>query len=435
MIKCFGKDRNGDECRNNQLGDSKFCKFHQYMCVYTEDMLSKLELCGGCKKMYYFENGIKTCEKCRDRGKKNRNENREEVVLCSKEGCKFKRSDENKYCGKHQLCLFEDETILMNKKVCFNFIRGCRVQLDNSYQYSKCAECLEIDREKDKKRRSVVVEKNNSNNNTTKFCTTCCKELNMDQFVGALSLITKTCITCRADNKLQDSRRDKQHRNETVRNNIKPQYTAYLKGARERNLEFNILFEQYELLVKNPCYYCGIIQERGFNGIDRKDSSIGYLFENCVSCCQMCNYMKGSLSVSVFINRIEHILTHQNIINGKLYPEYFADHKKCSFSQYRNRAICSGLDFLISEIEYNDITKNNCYICGKLNSSKNENGIDRVDNSTGYNLENAKACCAECNYMKIDYNWDNMIQKFIQIHNIHKTTTFENEIIRTNRFK
>jgi hypothetical protein len=73
--------------------------------------------------------------------------------------------------------------------------------------------------------------------------------------------------------------------------------------------------------------------------------------------------------------------------------------------------------------------------CGKLNSSKNENGIDRVDNSTGYNLENAKACCAECNYMKIDYNWDNMIQKFIQIHNIHKTTTFENEIIRTNRFK
>jgi hypothetical protein len=145
--------------------------------------------------------------------------------------------------------------------------------------------------------------------------------------------------------------------------------------------------------------------------------------------------MKGSLSVSVFINRIEHILTHQNIINGKLYPDYFADHKKCSFSQYRNRAICLGLDFSISEFEYNDITKNNCYICGKLNSSKNENGIDRVDNSIGYILENARACCAECNYMKIDYNFDDMIRKFTQIHNIHNTTTFENNIIRTCRFK
>lgn len=79
MINCGGKDRNGDECRNYTLNETQFCKFHQYMNVYTEDMLSKLKLCVGCKKMYYFEGEIKTCDKCRDRCKKNRKENREEI--------------------------------------------------------------------------------------------------------------------------------------------------------------------------------------------------------------------------------------------------------------------------------------------------------------------------------------------------------------------
>jgi len=435
MIKCLGKDRNGDVCRNNQLGESNFCKFHQYMNDYSDDMLSKLQVCGGCKKMYYFENVTKTCDKCKQRGKKTRKETKSNLVLCDKQECNFKRSKENKYCGKHQLCIFEDETLMLNKRVCFNYIRGCRAQLDISYKYIKCSDCLETDREKDKMRRAGIVEKNNNlTEGESKYCTTCCKELTLDNFVGTLNDITKTCITCRSDNKLQDSRRDKEHRNATVRNNIRPQYSAYIKGAKERNLEFNITFEQYEILVKNHCYYCNAIQERGFNGIDRKASHIGYLIENCVSCCQMCNYMKGPLSVTVFINRIEHILTQQNLINGKLFPHCFANHKKSSFVQYRTRAINFGREFLLSEIDYDNITKNPCYICGKLNDSNNENGIDRLDNKKGYSLDNVNACCAECNYMKIDYSFGNMIQKFIQIYDLHKSTTFENELVRTTRF-
>ena len=56
------------------------------------------------------------------------------------------------------------------------------------------------------------------------------------------------------------------------------------------------------------------------------DCNGGYIKENCVSCCEMCNYMKGTLTPDVFLKRIEHILTHQGYINGKLYPEYFANH-------------------------------------------------------------------------------------------------------------
>ena len=73
-----------------------------------------------------------------------------------------------------------------------------------------------------------------------------------------------------------------------------------------------------------------MIQNRGtenFNGVDRENNDTGYVPGNCVSCCKMCNYMKKSLSVEVFIRRIEHILTFNNVIDGgNLSPELFGDH-------------------------------------------------------------------------------------------------------------
>ena len=76
-------------------------------------------------------------------------------ILCANEKCKFKPSKENKYCMKHQLCLFVDETIETNKKVCANYIRGCRNQLEIDYKFNKCQECLENYRIKDKEKRDI----------------------------------------------------------------------------------------------------------------------------------------------------------------------------------------------------------------------------------------------------------------------------------------
>jgi len=434
MTNCLAKDRNGDNCRNYGLEKTRFCKFHHYMNDYTEEMLNSIELCKGCKKMYYFEGELKTCEKCRER--KNTNK-KATITLCSKGGCKFKRSDENKYCGKHQICIFEDETANMNKKVCYNIIRGCRSQLDTEYAYTRCDLCLEKDREKNKERRSKAKEINELNSDKhTKLCGSCCKELPIDNFIGLLSVITKTCDVCRKQNKTQDKKRDKEHRNETVRNNTKPQYTNYKKSANERNIAFNISYDEYIKIVKNTCYYCGTIHERGFNGIDRTDSSRGYVLDNCVSCCQMCNYMKGSLSKSVFIKRVEHILTFHNKILGKLYPDCFANHKKTTYNQYTTRAINMGIEFTITKADYDSITDHTCYICGKPNDENNENGMDRLDSSKGYTLNNIKACCAECNCMKIDYTFDSIIEKFILINNKHKgeTVLINEENIRNFRF-
>ena len=414
-------------------------------------------------------------------------------ILCANEKCKFKPSKENKYCMKHQLCLFVDETIETNKKVCANYIRGCRNQLEIDYKFNKCQECLENYRIKDKEKRDNAKEKQETNQKTNQesdqqICSTCCKELPIDYFIGFKQQTTKTCKNCREQNKIQDLKRDKEHRNELARkseskperievkkewneNNYEKvamktlnyrqrqieedqeeymkrnaenaknwrennpekvaennenkklnknlQYNVYTRCANDKNLEFTLSIEDFEKRIVEPCYYCGIIQDKGFNGIDRKDQTTGYILENCVSCCQMCNYMKGSLSDEVFIKRVEHILTNNKIIEGNLYPDCFGEHRN-TYRDYKYSAIRKQLDFMITEEEYNLITNKDCYICGKEGSNTHKNGIDRFDSDIGYILENARPCCGECNFMKKKYNYNDVFGKFILIYKKHQ---------------
>jgi len=129
----------------------------------------------------------------------------------------------------------------------------------------------------------------------------------------------------------------------------------------------------------------------------------------------------------VFIKRAEHILTFQNKISGNLYPECFASHKGTYYSEYKNRALKKQLDFLITIDDYNNITKSNCYLCGKDYSNTHKNGIDRIDNSKGYLLDNVKCCCGECNYMKRDYKLDDVINRLLLINKNHISNLVINE--------
>ena len=129
--------------------------------------------------------------------------------------------------------------------------------------------------------------------------------------------------------------------------------------------------------------------------------------------------MKGSTNDEVFIKRVEHILTFQGKISGNLYPECFANHKSNLISDYRRRALRKQLDFLLTPDDYNSIIKNDCFMCGKKTDQQNQNGIDRMDNTKGYILENVNACCCECNLTKRDYIYDNLINKMMLIYKKH----------------
>lgn len=91
---------------------------------------------------------------------------------------------------------------------------------------------------------------------------------------------------------------------------------SYKNSAKNRNLVWSISDETFFKLIRNNCYYCNIppISEIKIgkdisiiNGVDRIDSSIGYIENNVVPCCYFCNTSKNDLSLDTFLKYLKHI--------------------------------------------------------------------------------------------------------------------------------
>lgn len=98
-------------------------------------------------------------------------------------------------------------------------------------------------------------------------------------------------------------------------------YRTYKKHARERNLAFLLTKEEFKVLTKQNCFYCDKLPnqickdessygEYVYNGVDRLQQEMGYFLENCVSCCWICNRMKGKMNKSEFHEHIKNIYLH-----------------------------------------------------------------------------------------------------------------------------
>lgn len=101
-------------------------------------------------------------------------------------------------------------------------------------------------------------------------------------------------------------------------------YKLQIEGrCKKSNIENQLTLQEFTELIKQNCYYCEcppkivnhLLRNKHVkrnpikaNGIDRKDSSIGYIMSNCVPCCWDCNRMKGVLTINAFYDKIEQIL-------------------------------------------------------------------------------------------------------------------------------
>lgn len=104
-------------------------------------------------------------------------------------------------------------------------------------------------------------------------------------------------------------------------------FTRYKAGAISRNLEFNLSESEFSQIITKNCYYCNTSPSNTFNyygrkyyygsitynGIDRKDNKKGYLVENCLPCCEICNKAKLDYDYEVFIEWINK-LKNYNIV-------------------------------------------------------------------------------------------------------------------------
>ena len=96
---------------------------------------------------------------------------------------------------------------------------------------------------------------------------------------------------------------------------VRQLYQRYQKHGRD----FTLSVEQFKELITANCFYCGsapqqqmILPARAgdrskkyvfqYNGIDRKDNAMGYVLENCLTCCSKCNFAKRNTSFSDFMS-------------------------------------------------------------------------------------------------------------------------------------
>jgi hypothetical protein len=94
-------------------------------------------------------------------------------------------------------------------------------------------------------------------------------------------------------------------------------YNNYKRAAERRNFVFELSQQQFKVLTKGNCTYCGIeptqeskVKESSiyvYNGIDRKDNLIGYTVENTCACCVHCNRAKHSMALNEFLEWLNRI--------------------------------------------------------------------------------------------------------------------------------
>lgn len=99
---------------------------------------------------------------------------------------------------------------------------------------------------------------------------------------------------------------------------------AYKRRAARKNLQITISEDEFIALVTSDCHYCGKSWKKEVRTvnrrevrmltIDRKDSSKGYVSENCVSCCKRCNTIKMDMSYEEFLSQIKDIAQNLKLV-------------------------------------------------------------------------------------------------------------------------
>jgi hypothetical protein len=89
---------------------------------------------------------------------------------------------------------------------------------------------------------------------------------------------------------------------------------------------------------------------------------------------------------------------------------------------YKHSKLVS-VPFELTIEEFNDLSHQNCYYCGAppdyeyhpSNGVFVGNGIDRIDNTKGYTMDNVVPCCPICNAMKNALTLDEFLSQSVRI--------------------
>jgi hypothetical protein len=101
-------------------------------------------------------------------------------------------------------------------------------------------------------------------------------------------------------------------------------WTSARFNASKKGIIWQIKFDDYCKLISENCRYCELPINTTGIGLDRKDSSLGYLLENVVPCCFICNTVKNA-----FLS-FEDMLIVGKVIKRRKLENQIQSCKKCA---------------------------------------------------------------------------------------------------------
>jgi hypothetical protein len=429
------------QCSSHQISNSKYCKKHEYLKDFTDDMLASSKICTipTCHRTFCDSPEYGTCQKCRKTGEQNRlyEKNQNVENKCKSNTCNNKANDKfgnGEYCGKcHESNLVDklkDDIIRGGKKICrrWHHSKECLEGIDLGDKHDICVECRKSDNVAETKRRDNIkaeakeLDKNNevalediqNELNETyqsikhkKFTDRLSAMLDGNKYEGSINvslddILLKSLNTYGLMTKLKKK--------------------CINKNCRDEKLVVDFVNESFK--VTDQCRTC-----RNKYNEKNKDKKRVVVKKSDEAARRSKEYWKSNPELSSLKHKL-HKQTKKlemgeeeynkkmaqqaqeyrdnNEERMKLYYEAQKSNKKCGLRLYKYRAQERNLEWDLTEQQVFNYFDSVCGYCGE-HDSKGRCGIDRIDDTKGYTTDNTCACCCMCNYMKGQLSYDDFI--------------------------
>ena len=436
---CQGFTQHNTPCQSGAKYDNKYCKKHSKFIVTENDELLGIKRCSAGVRCVKRSNGIgaiipsdstcKQCVDCRYKGREKDSSSSLRKEIIEYNALAAKNSSENRKCyecpkdnnEKHVSEMGKSSNGIISNKCSEHFNKQQIIDKNRVRDPVKEKERSKKLEAKPQRKKAKKEYRKNNRDKSFKSCTKYrAKKLSSDP------------VGFRKRNAETHMEYVKKHPDITKHNTYirktqpKRAYGVHKRRCKHDNIDNNISLEQFEILVKQPCYYCDKLHNEYLNGIDRTNNDKGYDIDNCVPCCQQCNYMKNTLNKETFILMCVHIVTYLCLGDYGFFPEVFDNTiNKIYFSNYEYRANKKGIDFTLSQNEFDNIVNNDCCFCGKKTNNNHYNGIDRIDSNKGYVIDNCKPCCKNCNFLKRKYECFSFVFRCVLVAQNHADNLYE----------
>jgi hypothetical protein len=105
----------------------------------------------------------------------------------------------------------------------------------------------------------------------------------------------------------------------------------YKRAAERRGFPFELSPQKFKELTSQMCVYCGVAPQQvykvkesssyTYNGVDRKDNSLGYISSNVCACCIHCNRAKHVMPLEEFLGWLDRVTKFRNCESSALAEE------------------------------------------------------------------------------------------------------------------